>query len=549
MKFSFNCLTSLERLYHLNPTTSGFIFGIETKTCSAAPLLEEMPFLATTPFENPEPFLPSSLILPTGILTVGFYAASLDLLHPSEYFFNLAHSFPAMIVVLRRSSDSCWVYQLASQLYPALSSPDTFSSSSLPPPLPPSVASSSSWLPLPAPTPIPAPLVAVRLQFHRSFRRPPIRFLHAGRSLPLSSPAQMTPSPHPLPSHQLYDVFAVAPLVDPQQTGLLLSPPSSASPSSLASPESNSIVSLFQSHCPDAPQYQIVLYRASLPQCAEADLHALTEIVFTESNDHHACGNATLCHASELDVLLQCASPQNVPPLFRRLGIASQWEGRTQLLNVHWSMPDLRQTRTDGRVSLMRGHHAFYHYGCDGFQDQGWGCAYRAIQTLVSFLFLNHGHLAQGETARFAQGPVPSHREIQTALVALGDKPQSLVGSRQWIGSFEALLVLQRWYGVSSKIIYCPDGTHIFSHAAALQSHFDEVGTPVFIGGQDKAYTLLGIDLDASDSSTMRLLILDPHYVGPDVIAPILSKNGCYWILAQKFFQMNSFYNLCLPQV
>ena len=46
---------------------------------------------------------------------------------------------------------------------------------------------------------------------------------------------------------------------------------------------------------------------------------------------------------------------------------------------------------------------------------------------------------------------VPGVREIQRALVECGDKPQEFVGSREWIGCFEACLVLDHLYSVSSQ--------------------------------------------------------------------------------------------------
>ena len=52
-------------------------------------------------------------------------------------------------------------------------------------------------------------------------------------------------------------------------------------------------------------------------------------------------------------------------------------------------------------------------------------------------------------TSHVGYSSVPSLREIQEALVELGDKPLSFIGSREWIGSFEACLVLDYFYGVS----------------------------------------------------------------------------------------------------
>ena len=63
----------------------------------------------------------------------------------------------------------------------------------------------------------------------------------------------------------------------------------------------------------------------------------------------------------------------------------------------------------------------------DRASDDGWGCAYRSLQTIVSWFRL------QGYTS----AATPTHKEIQQALVDLGDKPPSFVGSRKWIGSME----------------------------------------------------------------------------------------------------------------
>jgi hypothetical protein len=46
----------------------------------------------------------------------------------------------------------------------------------------------------------------------------------------------------------------------------------------------------------------------------------------------------------------------------------------------------------------------------DRFDDAGWGCAYRSLQTIYSWLRAQH----------YTSAPVPSHREVQQALVDIG---------------------------------------------------------------------------------------------------------------------------------
>ncbi len=47
---------------------------------------------------------------------------------------------------------------------------------------------------------------------------------------------------------------------------------------------------------------------------------------------------------------------------------------------------------------------------------------------------------------------MPSHRDMQMALVEVGDKDKPFVGSREWIGSFEVSTVLNQLLGVKQSI-------------------------------------------------------------------------------------------------
>lgn len=37
---------------------------------------------------------------------------------------------------------------------------------------------------------------------------------------------------------------------------------------------------------------------------------------------------------------------------------------------------------------MVKGIYEYYHYGDQNFRDNGWGCAYRALQTLISWLHI-----------------------------------------------------------------------------------------------------------------------------------------------------------------
>lgn len=85
--------------------------------------------------------------------------------------------------------------------------------------------------------------------------------------------------------------------------------------------------------------------------------------------------------------------------------------------NVHLSL--LGKISAEGEeVNCISGDYIYFHYCHDGFNDAGWGCAYRSLQTLYSWFLL------QG----YASSPVPTIPEIQRILVKMGDKPEKFIG-------------------------------------------------------------------------------------------------------------------------
>ncbi|XP_059442922.1 probable Ufm1-specific protease isoform X2 [Corylus avellana] len=195
-----------------------------------------------------------------------------------------------------------------------------------------------------------------------------------------------------------------------------------------------------------------------------------------------------------------------------------------------------------GVVSLIQGSYEYYHYLQDGFNDSGWGCAYRSLQTIISWFRLQH----------YTFIDVPSHREIQQSLVEIGDKDPSFIGSREWIGAIELSFVLDKLLGVSCKVINVTSGAELPERCRELALHFENQGTPIMIGGGVLAYTLLGVDYNEA-SGDCAFLILDPHYTGNDDLKKIVNGGWCGWKKAvdskgRSFFLHDKFYNLLCPQ-
>ncbi|XP_014358864.2 probable Ufm1-specific protease [Papilio machaon] len=204
------------------------------------------------------------------------------------------------------------------------------------------------------------------------------------------------------------------------------------------------------------------------------------------------------------------------------------------LTNVH----NVLSRESDKNCYLVQGNYQYYHYGCDGFDDRGWGCGYRTLQTLCSWLNLNYKNI----------NTVPSIKEIQEILVELEDKPKSFLGSRQWIGSFEVCLVIDKLYDVPCKIVHVNKGDELEKITDILKVHFTTFGSPIMMGGDVDCSSkgVMGVKVSERNSS---LLIVDPHYFGKEQSKEFLKNKD--WVKWQPLndFLSTSFYNLCLPQV
>lgn len=202
-------------------------------------------------------------------------------------------------------------------------------------------------------------------------------------------------------------------------------------------------------------------------------------------------------------------------PLLRRsnqwrLALTADEDAGKPLLSVHTSL--LQSPK--GQVSAVTGVYAYYHYMQQGTNDAGWGCAYRSLQTLVSWFQLQ-GYVQVDR--------VPTHTEVQKVLVDIGDKPAAFVGSKQWIGSTEVGYVLNQLYAIESKFMYVGSGAELEGKGRELAKHFDTQGTPVMIGGGMLAHTILGVDFN-ENTGQLRFLVLDPHYTGTEELSTILNK-------------------------
>ena len=70
-------------------------------------------------------------------------------------------------------------------------------------------------------------------------------------------------------------------------------------------------------------------------------------------------------------------------PIFRRGNkhwFTEDYENNRQLINTHIGL-----NLTGSEVALVQGRYAYHHYMQDNFDDNGWGCAYRSLQSIISW--------------------------------------------------------------------------------------------------------------------------------------------------------------------
>jgi hypothetical protein len=162
---------------------------------------------------------------------------------------------------------------------------------------------------------------------------------------------------------------------------------------------------------------------------------------------------------------------------------------------------------------FVRGAYLYRHYLDDGFDDVGWGCAFRTALTIDSWLMEEICSSSPPE-----QTPVDSSArsvcDIQATLDALGVKPGPGAGpgsgaapwqwrgSSAWIGTVESAAVLAAWHpGARLRTLHLRDGTAARAEVGAeLIRHFrSDKGGPVLVGGDGGgAIAIVGLALEGA---------------------------------------------------
>ncbi|KAH8370900.1 hypothetical protein KR093_005511, partial [Drosophila rubida] len=207
--------------------------------------------------------------------------------------------------------------------------------------------------------------------------------------------------------------------------------------------------------------------------------------------------------------------------------------------NVHLTLPD---PSSKGERLQTVGRYNYFHYGCDGFSDEGWGCGYRTLQTAISWI-INRRNENEAEELNTPQD-VPSILEIQRILVRIGDKPSSFIGSNKWIGTLEEFYVLDALFEVKCRFLHvqqisCPRVIE------EMERYFAEYAGFIAMGGLTDTASKGIVGIYRSRSAGDFLLVVDPHFSGvPSSKQHLIDSNYVRWMHIDEF--QDSAYNLCL---
>lgn len=190
---------------------------------------------------------------------------------------------------------------------------------------------------------------------------------------------------------------------------------------------------------------------------------------------------------------------------------------------------------------IVQNGYRYFHYNVDGYNDSGWGCAYRSIQTLLSWFITNFN----------VCDSIPRIEELQ-AMLKKGDYAfgNLSIGSKQWIGCIEAGIILREVSNgrISHKILTAftiEELEDLFMRQ--VHQHAIDVGSPVMVGAGDYAFTVIGLS-----QVEKSVLVIDPHFLGSEYELA-LSRGYIGWKDVRTFFEFtktrSQFINICIPSI
>jgi Ufm1-specific protease 1 len=103
---------------------------------------------------------------------------------------------------------------------------------------------------------------------------------------------------------------------------------------------------------------------------------------------------------------------------------------------------------------------------------------------------------------------IPSIKQIQEILVAIGDKDSSFVSSRDWIGGAETCFVIDELFQVPCFLHHIASSVSISSERNQMIDYFKSHGGLIAMGGDQDAGSKLIVGVHVSDDNDFSLLVV-----------------------------------------
>lgn len=228
----------------------------------------------------------------------------------------------------------------------------------------------------------------------------------------------------------------------------------------------------------------------------------------------------------------------------------------------------------NGKTFLAKGDFLYFHYCCDNYDDRGWGCAYRTLQSMCSWIAKNrHSMDVDSDQQIIGTDDIPSIDCIRKTLVDINDKPPEFLNSTDWLGALEVsklnsncwcqlrfffvksflnilfsatvftqvFYVIDTIYDISCRIQHIPSCHDIRKYSNIIKFYFETFGGLIMMGGDLDASSKCIVGIHIVDNDAYLLVVVS---IVDGYIPTVYTKNSCFFFLClhMLFFYFFNFF-------
>ncbi|XP_054259730.1 uncharacterized protein LOC128984435 [Macrosteles quadrilineatus] len=195
-------------------------------------------------------------------------------------------------------------------------------------------------------------------------------------------------------------------------------------------------------------------------------------------------------------------------PVFRKGNVhvfKEELSPNSPLVNPHEGLsPALKE----GKVSVVSGRYSYHHYMQDNFNDDGWGCAYRSLQTVISWFRLRCNVLCF-EGRRVKEGEV----SVVSGRYSYHHYMQDNFNDDGWGCSYGCLQTVILWFRLHLKEgeVSVVSGRYSYHHY--MQDNFNDDGWGCSYGCLQTVISWLRLCLKEGEVSVVSGRYSYHHYM------------------------------------